>query len=139
MIQEFRGNIQLQGRKESSYVVIRKIGDPYESIDLVHEYKLESQEWVVDSTAKNSFTFDLNDSFICKSLWKLGQIILSQYPTVREENTLTIGGTSQTERRTFDLTVLVTAIERIKSDDQGKSPKGYIRIWDGTGSSESDP
>ena len=82
----------------------------------------------------------MNDSFICRGLWKLGQSILFETSTFNEEHRRTIANIEGSKGNSFDLTALVTMVVPIAPDHlRGNLPKGYMRLWDGTGPSQSDP
>lgn len=80
------------------------------------------------------------------NLWLWGQQRLATYPTMTPSCYLSIGGVGDINNSiaetsvSGDLTAAVTAIipmpENLRHRD---TPRGFIRLWDGTGPSRSDP
>ena len=127
--------MQLLGNRESSYVVVRKKGDCHEPIDRLQDEKLNDELWTVEANAKNRFTFDDNDSYLSRCLWKLGQNLISEHSMVNVEHHKNLGYVNEAGVKSFDLTGLITMIIPFNSPN---GPLGCIRIWDGTGTSNSD-
>jgi hypothetical protein len=81
-----------------------------------------------------------------KNLWLWGQQRLATHPTMSPNCYLSIGGVGDSNNSiaetsvSGDLTAAVTSIipmpENLRHRD---TPRGFIRLWDGTGPSRSDP
>jgi len=141
-VQEFNSRIQLLGFKESSYVVIRK-SDPYSDCNWFSDDQMEMSEWQVESTAKKEYTFTLTDCFLSRCLWKFGQYFIINNSTILEEHKSTIASFdhgAEGSEVNFDMTALVTMVIPIPATERGPmAPRGYLRIWDGTGPPITDP
>lgn len=141
-VQEFNSRIQLICFKESSYVVIRK-KEPYSDCDWLEDGEMNLSEWHVESTAKKEYTFTLADCILSRCLWKFGQFLIKNKPTILEEHKSTIASFDHGAEGVdghFDLTALVTMVIPISAAERGPlTPRGYLRIWDGTGPPITDP
>lgn len=136
MIQEWKGDIQLLGRRSSSYVVIRPKNS--ESDDLV-------DDWSIIPTAKSGTTFGTEDTERAAALWHWAQSRLASHATLKASTKVKLSNLSRQEQREStethgDLTVMVSAIlpvpEALKT---ASTPLGFLRVWDGTGTPTSDP
>lgn len=83
---------------------------------------------------------------LANDLWRWGQRRLAGHPTVSENCFLSIDrvGDSLNGNREVptagDLTAVVTAILPVPEQFRRRdTPRGYVRLWDGTGPSRSDP
>lgn len=126
---EWNGDIQLSGRKPSSYVVIRKP---------------ENDEWKVIPSATNSFVFSKHDEEKSQQLWHWAHHYVQQYATINEEHSFKIEDMSnETNDRVSDrdLTVMVCAKYPFSTEERRGTavPCGFLRVWDGTGMGVSDP
>jgi hypothetical protein len=83
-------------------------------------------------------------------LWKWAQHRIFAYPTINAEHRFTLAKMGLVERdgvgpqeesvQDRDLTVLVTAtFPYPQTRRSGITPRGFLRVWDGTGMSRSDP
>ena len=141
-LQEWNGEMQLMGMRASSYVVCRGHvrGDGDESLD-----------WTYASTAEKSDFAPTEDQARFEGLWKWAQQRLLEYPTMKEDTSMRIADMTSThnennmslpegDKQSGDLTVMVGSI---LANPQGSlssyAPCGILRVWDGTGYSESDP
>ena len=137
MIQEWKEDIQLLGRRSSSYVVIR----PKNS-----ESDVPVDEWSVTPTAKGDTTFGSEDTERAAALWHWAQSRLASHATLKLSTKLKLSNLSRqeqcesTEETHGDLTVMISAIlpvpEALKT---ASTPLGFLRVWDGTGTPTSDP
>jgi hypothetical protein len=126
--QEWKGDIQLVGNTLSSYVVVRKSGD----------------DWDILSTANNTFTFSPSDETRAKQLWNWAQERLGSHSTINVEHQFTLASIVANEDNGHlqdqDLTVMVTAKFPFPLNARSAvMPRGFLRVWDGTGTSTTDP
>jgi hypothetical protein len=136
VIQEWKGDIQLLGRRSSSYVVIRPKNS--ESDDLV-------DDWSIIPTAKSGTNFGTEDTERAAALWHWAQSRLASHATLKASTKVKLSNLSRQDQRESkethgDLTVMVSAIlpvpEALKT---ASTPLGFLRVWDGTGTPTSDP
>lgn len=85
-----------------------------------------------------------------QSLWRWGQYRLAHFPTIKQSEQRTLeqmrhqhdqgtDGVDSEQNLNGDLTVMVTAIIPMPEEDRTHcTPMGWLRIWDGTGISDSD-
>ncbi|GKY92238.1 hypothetical protein MPSEU_000195000 [Mayamaea pseudoterrestris] len=137
--QLYKGELQLLGMRESSYVVFRH--DP------------ATDAWLTLPTAHIEYQLTVEDLDRVTELWHWSQKRLLEHPTMKAEHALTIeemkpqGDQDRAlfhdEAASGDLTVMVTAVipSPLQSDDniRGTVPFGYLRVWDGTGFPGRDP
>jgi hypothetical protein len=125
-INEWKGGIQLLGRKMSSYVVIQKP---------MH------QDFQLIPTAQTAFDFSPSDEARSQELWHWAQHFVQQHPTMKSQHSFTINDLKEqfSGEPDCDLTVMVTAkfVNTVESGG-GTQPCGFLRIWDGTGFGSSD-
>lgn len=135
-LQQWKGEMQLMGRRSSSYVVIRKSFST-------------SQFEYLHSSKKNAYVPDDKERGTFESMWKWGQHRLLSYPTMKAETVYRLQQMPLLENETNtcrldeekqgrDLTVLVTAVIPIDRS-QMIQPQGFLRVWDGTGVPVCDP
>jgi len=138
-IQDFNGDIQLVGRLGSSYVVFR--GD---------QEDLSKEDWTVLPTAKAEFEMTPQDRTRFIELWKWGQKRFLSHATMRLSHSfrlseISVQGTVDEKdliehNIKGDITALVCAVIPVPSQQiSGVTPRGFLRIWDGTGGPFSDP
>lgn len=127
-VNEWKGDIQLSGRRPSSYVVIRKP---------------EDDEWKVIPSATGTFVFSKQDEEKSQKLWHWAQHFVRQYATIKAEHSYKLQEMSydMDDRITDkDLTVMVSAKYPFPREARsGTAPCGFLRVWDGTGTGASDP
>ena len=136
--QEWKEDIQLIGKRCSSYVVVRP-----QNIDLTGP----EHTWDIVPTAKGGTSFGKSDIERASALWQWAQGRLANYPTVYQASSkLTLADlarqeqTNVTEEKTGDLTVMISAILPVPAALKNTTtPLGYLRVWDGTGAPISDP
>lgn len=130
LIEDYNGGLQLTGFESGcSYVVCRE-----------HDFI---------PVASESFTVTEGDKTRAFGLWQWGQNRIMRSPTIRRESRVTIGQIGNFTRDAGsmggafsdrDLTVMVAA--KFSTPTQARSvtplPTGFLRVWDGTGASESD-
>jgi len=154
-VQRWKDEIQLLGRarSNSSFVVVRKKYDLFEpttdnDADSDEDEELANERWEQMSTAKQHYSFSAQDQSRCRKLWYWGQRQLSLYPvySAKEQVSLASLDIDVESDKLFavdvcgDLTAMVTAIIPVPNDKKSPStPHGYLRLWDGTGPSLSDP
>jgi hypothetical protein len=136
VIQEWNGDVQLLGRRGSSFVVVR----PQSS-----ESNAPVDDWSIIPTAKDGTIFTAEDTERAAALWHWAQARLALYPTLRSSTKMKLSDLSRqdqlesTEETYGDLTVMVSAIlpvpEGLKT---ASTPIGFLRVWDGTGTPTSD-
>lgn len=156
-LQEWNGQVQLMGKKLTSMVVVRRRSATGTSSEEAN------CSWVVQPTATHEYNFEGSDEVRSQTLWRWGQRLLQEQPTIMIERKLSLGdiekiplgddslmnpqmlNPEQQERlrqetRDRDLTVLVTAIVPYPTGTQSCiNARGFLRVWDGTGGSSNDP
>ena len=142
LVGQWNGALQLTGRKESSFVVIRRTEE--EGLD-------GKARWTIEPTASKEYHFETSDEQRAQNLWHWGQKLIERQPTMlHDENKFTLGNishlTEEDDRsgapriRDRDLTVMVTAkIPYPATERTSISAYGFLRVWDGTGQAPSDP
>mmetsp|Transcript_39941 Transcript_39941/g.96365 ORF Transcript_39941/g.96365 Transcript_39941/m.96365 type:complete len:1004 (-) Transcript_39941:2686-5697(-) len=128
-LDEWNGRVQISGRKDrSSYVVVRN---------------KEGGDWKVIPTAKDEFCFDENDEKKSQTLWHWTQHFLQQHSVIQNEKSFTLQqmvGLPEGNNSDKDMVVMVSGLFSFPPEQQdGRTPYGILRIWDGTGQSTSDP
>lgn len=129
-IDTYKGDIQIQGREFSSYVVIRQN---------------EANDWSVVPSETQSFVFSTEDSVRSQRLWLWAKCFLEQYPLIKPQHRFTIANLAvegAIDGRVFDrdLTVMVSAIFPNPEETRSShTPCGFLRVWDGTGDGPNDP
>ena len=105
-------------------------------------------DWFLSCSCHDDNNHSLHPYFdwrLANSLWRWGQRRLSSHPTMTAKCKLSIAGLDQPDENrevsiSGDLTAIVTAIipypEHLRRRD---TPRGYIRLWDGSGRPVSDP
>ncbi|GMI06572.1 hypothetical protein TrLO_g3163 [Triparma laevis f. longispina] len=148
---------QLLSSKASSFVIISRTDNSPTIASTLASIKkekatdgLDSALWSVRSTAAKSFTFTLQDAKTARDTWSKMASFVEKKGTIMEKDKAfgidkmnddfdkkdsvidpsTVNG---------DLTCLVTAV--IPNPDQAdrNTPFGFLRVWDGSGKSQSDP
>jgi len=131
-VQEWKGDIQLMGMRSSSYAVF-------------HDRK-------ITPSAKHEFELTPHDEERFEELHAWAQNRFLAYPTMKiahgfklrdmrrqDDQTLEAMGDATRGAR-GDLTAMVTAILPVPPEQRsGITPRGFLRIWDGTGPPQSDP
>jgi len=141
-VQMWNDEIQCLGRRNSSFVVIRpKANAIPDGIEAAWEASQEDA-WSVIPTATRSFTFDQKDLSRATVLWRWGQTRLLQHPTIKVSTKFRLADmkrqweTDSAEEviEHGDLTVMVAAKIQVPNEMRtGVTPRGYLRVWDGTG------
>ena len=140
VLQAWSGEPQLCSKKHVSKFVVVRSGSPS------RELQSSINDWSVSclchvSGAGQHPGLDLPRA---QKLWKWGQQRLSEHPTMSPNCHLSIAGLGEHNDNAEvcepgDLTAAVTAIipmpEHLRRRD---TPRGFIRLWDGTGPSFSD-
>ena len=131
-VNAWKGDLQLSGRRPSSYVVAR------------HNVASNSNSWSVVPSAKDTFVFTSKDEERTQQLWHWGKCFLEQYPTIKPQHCFTVanlaieGAEDRIQDR--DLTVMVTAkYPNPREERNNHAPCGFLRVWDGTGDGPNDP
>ena len=126
----YKGDVQIQGRGFSSYVVIRQN---------------EANDWSVVPSETQSFVFSIEDAVRAQHLWLWAKCFLEQYPLIKPQHRFTIAnlaveGAIDGRVSDRDLTVMVSAIFPNPEETQNShTPCGFLRVWDGTGDGPNDP
>jgi hypothetical protein len=132
--QEWKGDVQVMGRRPSSYVVVRKASD--------------GEDWTVAPTATNSYVFTDQDETLSRELWHWSHSLIRKNATIKAEHRFTLADIARLEEqedhddkvRDRDLTVMVTGKYPYPTEERtGVTPCGFLRVWDGTGVAPSDP
>jgi len=147
--QMWEGSVQLLGTRQSSFNVVRRttksslkdIAKEKGALDLAH--------WEVNSTALISTLFTPAHGAKFRTLWLWAQKRLQSAPSVVSELKLSIDSISEDvsapsgtdhDTKFGDITCMVTAMIPTPADQISDiSPRGFLRIWDGTGPPKSDP
>ncbi|KAL7554105.1 hypothetical protein ACHAWF_017491 [Thalassiosira exigua] len=158
-LQSFRDEPQLLGRKTSRIVVLRPRGGTAGGGE--RRDAASPDGWTVSCSCHDGAAAGAGGTPVAAhadlpwrsvdELWRWGRRRLAERPTVAPACRLTIGrlghANGSGDRNvgleapaSGDLTATVTAIipvpERLRRRD---TPRGYLRLWDGTGPSRSDP
>ena len=147
-VQEYNGEIQLVGRRNSSFYVVRPRNER-QMLD-----NPQGQGWIESYTANKPSILDVDDYLRMRELWRWGQKRFSDHPILHGKERFSIadvGPFDDGERamagvpieRTVnngDLIAMVTAIIPQPPDQvSDRTPRAFLRLWDGTGRPESDP
>ena len=147
-VQEYNGDIQLVGRRNSSFYVVRPRNEK-----LMMESP-QGQGWVESYTASKPSMLDVDDYLRMRELWRWGRQRFSEHPILHGKERISIadvGPVDDLERamagvpieRTVtngDLIAMVTAIiPQPPEQVSDRTPWAFLRLWDGTGRPESDP
>lgn len=129
-MQVWKGGAQIFGNKEaSSYAVVRN----------------SEAGWKVYPTSSSSFTFSESDVVRSQTLWHWARGWFSENATIDPERSFTLSeipnirDEDEVHFKDRDITVMVTGVYTYPALPNGVSPKGFLRVWDGTGFSPSDP
>lgn len=136
VVQEWNGNVQILGRRSSSFVVVR----PQNS-----EPNAPVNDWSINPTAMGNTIFGAEDTERAAALWHWAQARLASHPTLKPSTKIKLSDLSRqdqrepTEETTGDLTVMVSAILHVPDGlKTASTPSGFLRVWDGTGTPTSD-
>jgi hypothetical protein len=136
LIQEWKGDVQLLGRRSSSFVVVR----PQSS-----ESNPPVNDWSIIPTAKDDTIFGAEDTERAATLWHWAQARLASHPTLKPSTKMKLSDLSRQDQREStedthgDLTVMVSAILSVPDGlKTATTPLGFLRVWDGTGTPTSD-
>lgn len=147
-VQEYNGDIQLVGRRNSSFYVVRPRNEK-----LMMENP-QGQGWVESYTASKPSMLDVDDYLRMRALWCWGRKRFGEHPILHGKERISIadvGPVDDLERamagvpieRTVtngDLIAMVTAIiPQPPEQVSDRTPRAFLRLWDGTGRPESDP
>ena len=136
-VETYKGELQLCGKTKASYVVFR--GD---------NENLASHHWKIIPTSKVGYKLTDSDKQRFIQLWQWGALRLFKEPTMRDENKVYLSGLKRQEdedqldtRPTgIDMTVMICAIITVPPEQRTNvSPRGFLRVWDGTGPPICDP
>jgi hypothetical protein len=130
-IDEFKEDVHLFAPKfMSSYVVVRKT---------------EPDEWKMFPTALNTFSFDSLDAERTQKLWLWGQNFIKEFSTINQQHCFTlaemnaINDSDEEHLKDRDITVMIAGVFPYPEMPSGVNPRGFLRVWDGTGIAPSDP
>lgn len=136
-LQQWKDDTQLMGMRASSYVVFRgNVQDP-----------AATTEWTVLLTSQTSQVSQVEQERM-QELWTWGQKRILSHPTMKEENSFKLCDVMHQDSNVMttetglngDITVMVSAVLPIPDHQlTGVSPRGFLRVWDGTGTPDSDP
>eukprot|EP00986_Skeletonema_menzelii_P006250 scaffold2358_cov222-Skeletonema_menzelii.AAC.4 len=137
LLQEYNNEPQLRAKKSSNIIVAR----PREarSPDEILQDSTSPEDW---SLSDGRHPVDLE---LTNTLWRWGQRRLSSHPTMSPNCYVAISQVSDHVDNfevsvSGDITAVVTSIlptpEHLRRSD---TPRGFLRLWDGTGPSRSDP
>jgi hypothetical protein len=139
-LQKWNDEMQLMGLRMSSYVVCRD-----ESV-----VPGGTSEWSIRPTARTEFSLTLADESWFAALWQWGQGRLLSHPGMKLSQSFKLCDMQRQEHGQIesygdehtrgDLTVMVASVIPVPEDlTSGVSPRGFLRVWDGTGFPASDP
>ena len=137
ILQEYNNEPQLRAKKISNIIVARPrlVRCPENPL----HNSTSPDDWFV-SDERHALDLDL-----ANGLWRWGQLRLSTHPTMSPNCYLAISQVSDHVDNfevsvSGDITAVVTSIlptpEHLRRSD---TPRGFLRLWDGTGPSRSDP
>lgn len=136
-VQEWNENLQLLGLRASSFVVCRKEFIPDEN----------DFGWTLLPTSRSHFEVSGPEKKKFAGLWKWGQHRFSSFPTMNSSKRFKLADVQRQDSQSVeslsdensrgDSTVMVTAI--IPADERLAYPRGFLRVWDGTGPPICDP
>jgi Telomeric single stranded DNA binding POT1/CDC13 len=139
-VQEWKEELQLMGLRASSYVVFRADSNNRQQTDNL----------TVLPTAKHEFSWTEEDKDRFIKLWQWGQRRIFSHPTMKESQSFKLYQMLwHTDNRVEkyqdsiargDVTLLVCAILEMAPEKRSSAtPRGFLRVWDGTGPPKSDP
>jgi len=137
LLQEYNNEPQLRAKKNSNIIVVRPrvARSPEEPL----HNSTSPGDWSV-SDGRQTVDLDLTNA-----LWRWGQLRLANHPTMSPNCYIAISQVSDHVDNfevsvSGDITAVVTSIlaipEHLRRRD---TPRGFLRLWDGTGPSRSDP
>jgi hypothetical protein len=101
--------------------------------------------WICHPTASSSFTFTPSDEKRSQSLWYWGQSFVREFPTIHKDHSFTLADMASMIHeeeeilKDRDITVMIAGIYPYEQQPYSVTPRGMLRIWDGTGIPPSDP
>ncbi|GAX14046.1 hypothetical protein FisN_5Lh030 [Fistulifera solaris] len=133
-VKKFKGNVQLTGLKQSSFLVCRK-----------EEQSEGVWEWTYVASQNTETTESEKKEM--ERLWLWGQERQRNFPSLRSQYQCTLSNLhvpqeSLTLSSGFkgDFSVMITGVYPMPAGDLiGNVPRGFLRVWDGTGIPISDP
>ena len=146
--------VQLVTNKASSFVVLSRppagTADAEAEAAKVGGEKGALDGWTFFSTAKDSFSFALSDADRVRKLWAWAATELADAGgQMDKDKQFSLGQMNDEFERTAtvvdpttvsgDLTCLVCSVIKNADVGDGSAPYGFLRVWDGTGPSKSDP
>jgi hypothetical protein len=99
----------------------------------------------VTPSAVSKFSFNRADEERTQRLWRWANDFIEHNPTIKKERLLTLAemasmkDSDKEPREDRDITVMVTGKYLLPDNPTGINPRGFLRIWDGTGQYPSDP
>lgn len=126
---EYRGDIQLLVRKDTSYVVSRRTSS-------------DPEDWSCEGATQSLSTLELEETNRIKDLWKWGQERLQSHPTIKMSQQMKLQDLGRDTGEGSDCTVMVSSIcdiQKQAANDGIIHPCGFMRIWDGSGPPVCDP
>jgi hypothetical protein len=137
MIQRWNGCLKIESLRWSTFTVVRP--KPQIVVDKASPHV--EQDWAIKGCQKTPLIMS-----VVKELWIHGQELLSSHPNANPkfrigiEDVISNSNTNAEEENYGDLTVMVTNIIPFpRSRESTSSPKGFLRVWDGTGPPQCDP
>jgi hypothetical protein len=128
--QKWKDDVQIFGNKAAtSYTVVRntRLG------------------WKVYPTAPGSVPFTESDERRSRTLWHWARGWVQENATINPDHCFTLADVPKISEgdeehlKDRDITVMVTGKYAYPGPPDGISPKGFLRVWDGTGFAPSDP
>jgi len=138
-VQKWGDGIQLLSRRMSSFVVCRPVEATF------RQYLDSSRQNVPSDSADHWQVQNLKKSPIdysrTRELWEWAQTRLANHPSTSEEfrtNLAQMIVPDNGQSSHGDLTVMITKIISMDQNRPHYIPPGFLRVWDGSGHSESD-
>ncbi|KAL7432027.1 hypothetical protein ACHAXM_002879 [Skeletonema potamos] len=140
LLQEYNNEPQLRAKKNKNIIVVRPRAARSPDDPLLNSTSPE--DWSVSVSDDEKRVVDLD---LTNALWRWGQLRLSTHPTMSPNCYIAISQVSDQVDNfevsvSGDITAIVTSIlpipEHLRRRD---TPRGFLRLWDGTGPSRSDP
>jgi hypothetical protein len=145
ILQQYNDEPQLICGRRSSVVVARPSQTRSPGVEL---HDSTSPDWSLSCSCHEDSSQAPHPQLhweLANDLWQWGQKRLSSHPTISPNCKLSISGLDQpaedveVPNTNVDLTAVITAIIPFPGSPRHDTPRGWVRLWDGTGPPRSDP
>jgi len=147
-VQKYKEEVQLLGQvlgriHDCWYAVCRPQHTVIESIvsnPISFNLSCEVSSWMIQSKASTCLDMDqFLDVNKVVDTWKWGYHRLRTNPTIKSTSKFHVGDLEHLSVYSLDIDAVITEILPAPVNSTMNGPKGYLRIWDGTGISISHP